>query len=145
LPADLRPPGWLGIAGAAGVVWLLPGGSGGDLALDAAQQLMVGVAERADALALKPGGDGGQVNVDAPNASVIATGTNSIALLAQSIGGGGGSGGGAANSVFLISVSHPSFSSGDCSCGAGASSICSSGWVASVSSGATARSPAFDL
>jgi hypothetical protein len=54
----------LGIAGAAGgrgVVGLLPGGSGGDLALDAAQQLMVGVAERADALALKLGGDSGQV------------------------------------------------------------------------------------
>ena len=39
------------------------------------------------------GGDGGLVSVDAPNASVIATGTSSGALLAQSIGGGGGSGG----------------------------------------------------
>ena len=39
------------------------------------------------------GGNGGPVVVDAPNASVIATGSNSIALLAQSVGGGGGSGG----------------------------------------------------
>jgi hypothetical protein len=61
LPAGPPPPGWLGIAGAVRprVLCLLPGGSGGDLALDAAQQLMVGVAERADALALKLGGDGG--------------------------------------------------------------------------------------
>ena len=50
----------LGIAGAAGprVLCLLPGGSGGDLAFDAAQQLIVGVAERADALGLKQGSDG---------------------------------------------------------------------------------------
>jgi hypothetical protein len=63
LPASPAPPGWLGIAGALGPrgVVLLPGGYGGDLALDAAQQLMVGVAERTDALALKLGGNGGQV------------------------------------------------------------------------------------
>ena len=44
------------------------------------------------------GGDGGQVTVNAPKASAVATsvfvtGTNSIALLAQSVGGGGGVGG----------------------------------------------------
>jgi hypothetical protein len=44
------------------------------------------------------GGDGGQVTVNAPKASTVATsvfvtGTNSIALLAQSVGGGGGVGG----------------------------------------------------
>ena len=44
------------------------------------------------------GGDGGQVTVNAPKPSTVATsvfvtGTNSIALLAQSVGGGGGVGG----------------------------------------------------
>ncbi|WP_155888872.1 autotransporter outer membrane beta-barrel domain-containing protein [Inquilinus limosus] len=39
------------------------------------------------------GGNGGTVLASAPNASVIATGKNGAALLAQSIGGGGGSGG----------------------------------------------------
>ena len=63
----------LGIAGAAGPrgVVFVTGGSGGDLALDAAQQLMVGVAERADALALKLGGDGGQVEPGCRGAASI--------------------------------------------------------------------------
>ncbi len=39
------------------------------------------------------GGNGGQVTVSAPNTSVVATGTNAMALLAQSVGGGGGVGG----------------------------------------------------
>ena len=39
------------------------------------------------------GGNGGPVTINAPDASVIVSGKNSIALLAQSVGGGGGSGG----------------------------------------------------
>ena len=39
------------------------------------------------------GGNGGAVDVRSPNGSVIATGDNAIAVLAQSIGGGGGAGG----------------------------------------------------
>src|SRR5689334_4235306 len=61
LPGGTRGAGLAGHGRGRGVVWLLPGGSGGELALDAAQQLMVGVAERADAVALEPGRDGGQV------------------------------------------------------------------------------------
>src|SRR5215470_4330996 len=37
------------------------GSHGGELVLDAAQQLMIGIAERADALALQLGGHGAQV------------------------------------------------------------------------------------
>jgi len=47
----------------------------------------------ADGGAGAAGGNGGPVGIDAPNALVIATGRNSSALIAQSIGGGGGAGG----------------------------------------------------
>jgi uncharacterized protein YhjY with autotransporter beta-barrel domain len=47
----------------------------------------------ADGGAGAAGGSGGPVSIDAPNASVIVTGKNSSALIAQSIGGGGGAGG----------------------------------------------------
>ena len=39
------------------------------------------------------GGNGGPVTITAPGGNVVTRGSNSIALLAQSIGGGGGSGG----------------------------------------------------
>jgi uncharacterized protein YhjY with autotransporter beta-barrel domain len=57
------------------------GGSGGQASFNA------------DGGAGAAGGDGGPVVVNATNGSVIATGRNAIAVLAQSIGGGGGSGG----------------------------------------------------
>ena len=55
------------------------------------------------------GGDGGQVTVNAPKASTVATsvfvtGTNSIALLAQSVGGGGGVGGDVTGLAFGVGV-----------------------------------------
>ena len=55
------------------------------------------------------GGDGGQVTVNAPKPSTVAssvfvTGTNSIALLAQSVGGGGGVGGDAIGLAFVGGV-----------------------------------------
>ena len=55
------------------------------------------------------GGDGGQVTVNAPKASTVATsvfvtGTNSIALLAQSVGGGGGVGGDATGLAIVSGV-----------------------------------------
>src|SRR5690242_8066721 len=42
-------------------VTLRPRAHGGELVLDAGQQLMIGIAERADALALQLGGHGAQV------------------------------------------------------------------------------------
>src|SRR5262245_43216197 len=77
-----QPPNRAGALATHGRAWLRPGPRpirdwpldageaqralrpcvpGGDLVLDAAQEVMVGVAERADTLALKLGGDGGQV------------------------------------------------------------------------------------
>ena len=55
------------------------------------------------------GGDGGQVTVNAPKPSAVATsvfmtGTNSIALLAQSVGGGGGVGGDATGLAIGVGV-----------------------------------------
>ena len=62
---------------------LLPGGSGGELALDAVEQLMVGVAGRADSLALKLGGEGGQVEI--PAAAAAARVCSALSGLVSSV------------------------------------------------------------